>query len=245
MRLLNGSMQALSAPGENAPMRTAAFSSLGKHRSDRRVLLAGAAALFALGAAGCSRKPAASAAALPPGATVLALGDSLTAGTGAQSDAAYPGQLSQLTGWQVVNGGVPGDTAAQALERLPALLAEHKPALVILSIGGNDLLRRLPAEAAEASIRRSVALARDAGAQVLLVGVPQPSLMAAAGSALSDHPMYERIAAELKLPLHGGGWAHVLGDTALKSDQIHPNAAGYRAFAEGLAVGLRAQGLLN
>ena len=107
------------------------------------------------------------------------------------------------------------------------------------------LLRRLPADATEAAIRRSSALAREAGAQVLLVGVPEPSLLAAAGAALSDHPMYERIATDLKLPLHGGGWATVLGDAALKSDQIHPNAAGYRAFAEALAAGLREHGLLN
>jgi lysophospholipase L1-like esterase len=90
-----------------------------------------------------------------------------------------------------------------------------------------------------------VALAREAGARVLLVGVPQPSLLAAAGGALSDHPMYERIAADLGVPLHGGGWARVLGDAALKADSIHPNAAGYRAFSEGLVAGLRGHGLLH
>jgi acyl-CoA thioesterase I len=226
-------------------MRSAPSGFLGKHRSGRRWVLRGAAAALALLAVGCGRKRAAQGAALPPGTTVLALGDSITAGTGADAAAAYPAQLAALTGWQVVNGGVPGDTAAQALERLPALLSEHQPKLVILSIGGNDLLRRLPVEAAEAAIRRSVALAREAGAQVLLVGVPQPSLLAAAGAALSDHPMYERIAADLKLPLHGGGWARVLGDAALKADQIHPNARGYRAFAEALATDLRAHGLLD
>ena len=225
--------------------RTAPSACLGKHRSGRRALLSGTAVALALLAAGCGRKRGAVGTALPAGTTVLALGDSITAGTGAEAAAAYPAQLAALTGWNVVNGGVPGDTAAQALERLPGLLAEHKPALVILSIGGNDLLRRLPADATEAAIRRSVALAREGGAQVLLVGVPQPSLLAAAGAALSDHPMYERIAADLKLPLHGGGWATVLGDAALKSDQIHPNAAGYRAFAEALAAGLRGHGLLN
>lgn len=222
-------------------MRRAALPVLGKLRSGRRRLLLASAALL-LG--GCGRKATAPEPALPPGSTVLALGDSITAGTGAEAPAAYPSQLATLTGWQVVNGGVPGDTAAQALERLPALLAEHKPALVIVSIGGNDFLRRLPADATEAAIRRSVALAREAGARVLLIGVPQPSLLAAAGAGLSDHPMYERIAGELKLPLHAGGWARVLGDAALRSDQIHANAAGYRAFAEDLAASLRGHGLL-
>lgn len=226
-------------------MRPAASRLPGKLRSDRRALLrGGAGAAILLLAAACGRKGAAPAMALAAGTTVLALGDSITAGTGADAAAAYPAQLAALTRWNVVNGGVPGDTAAMALERLPALLAEHRPALVIVSVGGNDFLRRLSADATEASIRRSVALARAAGAQVLLVGVPQPSLLAAAGASLADHPMYERIADELKLPLHGGGWARVLGDAALKSDQIHANAAGYRAFAEGLAARLAELGLL-
>jgi len=193
----------------------------------------------------CGRKPALPARALPAGSVVLALGDSITAGLGAEPAAAYPSQLAALTGWQVVNGGVSGDTSAQAAERLPALLAQHRPALVVVSIGGNDFLRRLPAGETEANLRRIVATARQAQAQVLLVAVPQPSLSAAAGLGLSDHPLYARLADEMSLPLHPDGWSRVLGDAALRSDQIHANAAGYRAFAEGLAVTLRAARLLN
>jgi acyl-CoA thioesterase I len=138
---------------------------------------------------------------------------------------------------------VPGDTAAQAAERLPALLAEHTPALVILSAGGNDFLRRVPVAETDAALRRAIGLSRDAGAQVLLVAVPQPSIGAALGAGLSDHPLYARLADELKLPLHANGWAKVLGDDKLRADQIHANAAGYRAFAEGLAATLRDIGL--
>jgi lysophospholipase L1-like esterase len=210
------------------------------HTTRRALLLAAAAALAA-----CGRKPPKTGAALPAGATVLALGDSITFGTGAEPAAAYPAQLAALTGWNVVNGGVPGDTAAQALERLPALLDEHKPALVIVSVGGNDFLRRLDEAATEAALRRALALAQGSGAQVLLVAVPRPSLAAAVGAGLSDHPLYAKLADELKLPLHADGWARVLGDNALKSDQIHANAAGYRAFAEGLKATLQASGFLN
>ena len=60
-----------------------------------------------------------------------------------------------------------------------------------------------------------------------------------------DHPLYARLADELKLPLHANGWAMVLGDETLRADQIHANAAGYRAFAEGLAATLRNTGLLK
>jgi acyl-CoA thioesterase I len=202
------------------------------------------ALIVACALAACSRKPP-SAAALPAGSTVLALGDSITFGTGADNAAAYPAQLAALTGWNVINGGVPGDTAAQAAERLPPLLSEHKPALVIVSAGGNDFLRRVPAAETEAALRSAIQLARDAAAQVLLVAVPQPSIGAALGTGLSDHPLYAQLADELKLPLHANGWAQVLGDQKLRSDQIHANAAGYRAFAEGLAATLRNTGHLK
>jgi lysophospholipase L1-like esterase len=208
----------------------------------RRTLLI--TALWAV-VSGCGRKKSATGTALPAGSAVLALGDSITFGTGATPAASYPAQLALLTGWNVINGGVPGDTAAQALERLPALLAQDKPALVIVSIGGNDFLRRVPESDTVFALRRIVALTRDAGAQVLLVGVPQPTLSAVLGVGLSDHPMFERLAEELSLPLYTRGWARVLDDEKLKSDQIHANAAGYRAFAEGLAARLRELKLLS
>lgn len=206
----------------------------------RAALLAAALVLAA-----CGKRKRTGLAALPAGTAVLALGDSITYGVGAAPEAAYPAQLAQLSGWQVVNAGVSGDTSAQALERLPVLLAEHKPALVIVSAGGNDFLRRLPESETLGSLRRIVTLSRDAGAHVLLVAVPRPTLAAAVGVGLSDHPLYDKLAAELALPLHAGGWARVLGDEQLKSDQIHANAAGYRVFAEGLATTLRATGLLR
>jgi acyl-CoA thioesterase I len=202
--------------------------------------------LAPLALAACSREAKTpKATALPAGSSVLALGDSITHGTGAAPDAAYPAQLAALTGWAVINGGVPGDTAAQALERLPALLAEHKPVLVIVSIGGNDFLRRLDEAATENAIRRMLALVREASSQGLLIAVPRPTIAAAVGAGLADHPLYAKLAAELRLPLHEGGWAKVLGDEKLKSDQIHANAAGYRAFAEGLVGTLRSSGFLH
>ena len=208
----------------------------------RRAWLALAASLAL---AACSRKNKNTpAAAVPAGAAVLALGDSITAGVGAEPAAAYPAQLAALTGWQVINGGTSGDTAAQAAERLPALLAEHRPALVITSVGGNDFLRRLPASETEAALRRIVAASREASAQVLLVAVPQPSLAGAAGLGLADHPLYAHLAEELQLPLHAAGWSRVLGDEKLKSDQIHDNAAAYLALAVGLAATRRAPRLL-
>lgn len=205
----------------------------------RRLVLAAVLAPLAA----CGRK-APRAQAVPPGATVLALGDSLTSGVGASPDTAYPAVLQRLTGWKIVNGGVSGDTSAQALARLPGLLQEHQPALVIVGIGGNDFLRRQSASATRANVRQICLDARASGAQVLLVAVPELSLMAAAAGRLSDHALYEEVAGELKIPLHAKGWSGVLADDRLRADAVHANAAGYERFAQGLADTLKASGLL-
>jgi len=211
----------------------------------RRVALTRGVALLAFGVLGaCSKRPASvRGPSLSAGATVLALGDSLTFGTGAAPEASYPALLADLTGWQVINAGVPGDTSVQALQRLPALLREHRPALVLVSIGGNDLLRRLPEADTRANVRRICELARESGAQVLLLAVPRPSVAAAFTGSLSDHPMYAEIAAELQLPLQAGGWAGVLADESLRSDQIHANARGYAQMASKVYEAVLASGL--
>ena len=208
------------------------------HRRRLLALLPASALLAACGKRAPKARPIAT------GAAVLALGDSLTSGVGADTATAYPAVLQELTGWQVVNGGVSGDTTAQALARLPALLERHRPALVIVGIGGNDFLRQMSTTGAKDNIRAICRAATAAGAQVMLVAVPQFSLLAASTGRLTDHPLYAELAGELKLPLHEGGWAEVLGDARLRSDQVHANVQGYRQFAEGLARRLRQAGLL-
>lgn len=210
----------------------------------RRHLLAALAALAATALLPACSKRVPKAQPLAAGSTVLALGDSLTAGVGATVDAAYPAVLQALTGWQVVNGGVSGDTTAQALARLPDLLQAHQPALVIVSIGGNDFLRQMSAAGAKDTVREICRTASAAGAQVLLVAVPQVSLLAAGTGSLKDHPLYAELAQELKLPLHADGWATVLSNPGLRADTVHANAQGYRQFAEGLVQKLRAVGWL-
>ena len=194
--------------------------------------------------AGCGRKQAARAQLVPAGSTVLALGDSLTYGTGASPETAYPTVLAELSGWNVVNAGVSGNTSAQALERLPGLLAEHQPKLVIVSIGGNDCLRQLPEADKRANIIAICRQALGSGAQVLLVAVPKVSMVAALGQ-MSDHPLYADIAAELNVPLQREGWSKVLGDSKLRSDAVHANAQGYAQFAHSLHSTVVAAGLLR
>lgn len=203
--------------------------------SRRQFLALSAAVLLSA----CSRRTPAYAA-LPRGSRVLALGDSLTAGYGATPEAAYPAQLARLTGWQVDNGGVSGDTSAQALARLPALL-RAQPKLVLIGIGGNDFLRQLPEADTRRHIGRLLESVQQAGSQPLLIAMPKIGLAAALGH-LSDHPLYAELAEQYRTPLLRDVWSEILADDSLKSDAIHANAAGYRLFAERLADFLQQQG---
>ena len=204
----------------------------------RHFLLLTAALLTACG------KKAPKHSALPRGSAVLALGDSLTYGYGANPTESYPARLAELTGWTVTNGGVSGDTSAQALARLPELLREHTPRLVIISIGGNDFLRRQPENETRTNIRAIIQACKAAGAKTLLVGVPGVGVGAALGYP-GDHPLYADLAKAENVPYYANGWSQILGKDALKSDQIHPNAAGYAEFARGLTAYLKENGWLR
>lgn len=176
------------------------------------------------------------------GSTVLALGDSLTYGYGAGPAESYPAQLQKLTGWDIINGGISGDTSAQALSRLPALL-QRKPKLVLISIGGNDFLRKLPEAETRNNIAEIIESVQKENIPTVLVGVPHLSVGALFGH-LSDHPLYQELAEQYKIPLFEGAWSEILSDEKLKSDQIHANAAGYKVFAEKLEKFLQEEGFL-
>lgn len=204
----------------------------------RRLLLAGVGAAL-LASTACSRSGSA-ARTLPKEATLLCLGDSLTFGYGAAAGTSYPEQLEALTGHPTKNAGLNSDTSEGALARLPALLAGNAPGLVLLSIGGNDFLRKWPEERTRAALTRLVQTAA-ASTQVVLMAQPRPELMAAALGSLNDHPVYAEVANATGVPLFEGGWSHVLSRADLRSDQIHANSEGYKVFAERLATWLRKQ----
>ena len=198
--------------------------------------LAGALFLGLLLLSGCGQK-----AKLPPlaaDAVLLAFGDSLTYGTGAREEESYPAQLALLTGRKVVREGVPGEVSAAGLARLPAVLEEHKPKLLLLCHGGNDFLRRLPKAEAAANVRSMIRLAQGRGIEVLLIGTPEP------GFTVTPPEFYAELAKELGIPYEGDVIGKVLRDGSLKSDQIHPNALGYRLIAERVAALLRKSGAI-
>ena len=187
-------------------------------------------------AAGCGRTPRLQS--VPPEATVLAFGDSLTFGTGANENESYPAQLSALIGRKVVRAGVPGEVSRDGLARLPEALDEYRPRLVLLLHGGNDFLRRLPQSQTADNLRAMIRLAKSRGADVVLIGTPEP------GITVTPPDFYAAAAKDSGIPYEGSVIGKILRNPAHKSDPIHPNAQGYRLIAERIAELLRNSGAL-
>lgn len=166
------------------------------------------------------------------GAGIIAFGDSLTAGFGAATGDDYPSQLSRITGMTVQNAGVSGDTTESALARIDDVIARN-PRIVIVGLGGNDFLRRLPLSSTETNLRTIVRRIQEAGAMVVLLGFRFPSISG------NYEDMYERVAEEERALLVEGTLKGILNNPALKSDEIHPNARGYELMATRIADPLR------
>ena len=106
----------------------------------------------------------------------MVLGDSLSAGYGLKTGEGWVSLLQKDLGakHKVVNASISGDTSAGGLTRLPALLKQHRPQVVIVELGGNDGLRGLPVAQVRANLARIIEQSRKSGAKVLLVGIALP-----------------------------------------------------------------------
>lgn len=189
-----------------------------------------------LGLCSCSGTPSLSP--LSSDAVVLAFGDSITFGTGASPGESYPAVLEGLIGRRVVNAGVPGETTAEGRLRLVSLLDEQRPALLLLCLGGNDFLQRQDESRTDENLRAMVGLARERGVAVVLIAVPR------LGFGLRIPKLYGKIARDAGIPLEQEALKEILSAGGLKSDPIHPNAAGYRILAQSVAGLLGAAGAL-
>ena len=173
---------------------------------------------------------------LAAGETILAFGDSLTEGRGVNPAQSYPSVLASLSGHPVINGGVSGELSRAGRARLPGLLAEHRPALVILLEGGNDILHGSGEGELKANLAAMIEAVQGSGAQVLLVAVPRKSLFA------DGAPLYGELAEQYGLVLDNDSLGELLRTPGLKSDAVHLNAQGYGALAERLHRLLQARG---
>jgi lysophospholipase L1-like esterase len=175
---------------------------------------------------------------LPGDGVILAFGDSLTFGTGAAGSESYPAVLERLTGHRVANYGVPGEISAHGLARLPGVLEQERPALLILCHGANDMLGHMDRQRATENLRGMIRLARERGVAVVLIAVPSPDI------SLSPPGFYSDLAEEFGIPIEAKALQRILGKGSLKSDYIHPNADGYRQLAEALALLLEKSGAI-
>jgi acyl-CoA thioesterase-1 len=162
-----------------------------------------------------------------PGTTIVCLGNSITAGVGAGPGQSYPDLLARRLGFEVINAGVPGDTAADGLARVEAVL-EADPWLVVVELGGNDILRRVPPEETEAALRSLLDRLLAARIVPVLVEIEAPF-------AASYGAVFDRLDDDYDIPIVEDVLGDILTDPALKSDAIHPNARGYERLAEALA----------
>ena len=169
---------------------------------------------------------------------ILAFGDSLTAGMGVQKPDSYPAVLSRLVNRKVINAGLNGETTQQALTRLPMVLAEHNPKLVILFSGGNDFLRKVPVNQTKANLQQMIELIQQSGAEVLLVGVPEKKLFA------DSAELYAELSEENGVPLEDEIVANLMVRASMKSDFVHFNEKGYQALAEAIYQSLQTSGAI-
>lgn len=161
-----------------------------------------------------------------PGSTIVCLGDSITAGVGAGPGEAYPDLLARRLGADVINAGVPGDTAADGLARLDEVL-DADPWLVIVELGGNDILRRVPPERTEEALRSILDRLLAARVVPVLVEIEAPL-------AASYAKIFDRLDDDYDIPIVEGVLGEILTDSSLKSDTIHPNSRGYEVLAAAL-----------
>ena len=171
-------------------------------------------------------------------AVILAFGDSLTHGNGANKDESYPAILQNLSGRSVINAGISGEESGPGLSRLSAALEKHQPSLLILCHGGNDLLHKRDKNQMESNIRAMIQLAKDKSIPVVMLGVPKPGLF------LSSFELYKTIADSTDIIFLENLIPEVLGDKSLKSDTVHPNKEGYRKMAETIYATLQEAGAL-
>lgn len=174
------------------------------------------------------------------GKTVLAFGDSLTAGYGLDRDDALPARLQRLLeqkgyeGVRIINAGVSGDTTAGGVSRLAWTLKRQNPDYVILALGGNDMLRAIDPAATEKNLRNMLETLKAAKIPVLLAGMRAPASM---GPAFAG--AYARMYAALAKEYDAVYYPFILDGVAMdpaynQRDGVHPNAEGVKIIAAGM-----------
>jgi acyl-CoA thioesterase I len=162
------------------------------------------------------------------GTSIVAFGDSLVRGVGATPGNDFISLLSARVGEPIINLGVSGNTTEAANARMNEIW-EHNPKVVIVLLGGNDYLRRVPMEVTFENLGKIVDDIHAHGSAVLLLGVR--------GGLLHDtyKERFQEFAAAKKVGFVPNVLEDIIGDKSLMSDTIHPNDTGYKIIADKVA----------
>lgn len=161
------------------------------------------------------------------GQTLLVVGDSISAAYGLEMERGWVALLQQrLTArglsYQVVNASISGDTSAGGRNRLPALLRQHQPSLVVIELGGNDGLRGLPLANLQDNLRTMVQLAKQQDAQVILLGMRIPPNYGARYTE-GFYQVFQKVAEQESVPVVDFFLENVGGVPGMvQADGIHP-----------------------
>ena len=176
---------------------------------------------------------------LPANGKILAFGDSLTAGWSFPAATSYPALLAKYSGLEVISSGIPGEMTEQGLYRLSGDLTAHKPDLLILCHGANDILQGVPPKIILANLTAMVELAHSANCAVLLVAVPRFN------PDTEPAKFYRQIADSYNIPLEERALTTIVSNSTMVIDIVHPNPLGYQYLAQALLARLVECGLLE
>jgi len=157
--------------------------------------------------------------------SIIAFGDSLVAGVGAKYNEDFVSLLSLKIGEPILNFGIAGNTTQDGLLRVDAML-EEKPRIVILLLGGNDFIRKIPKQETFSNLKQLIVKIQKSGAVVVLLGVR--------GGVLVDgyNSDFKTLSKETGSVYVEDVLDGIFGKTALMNDSVHPNNEGYKIIAE-------------
>ena len=167
------------------------------------------------------------------GMSIICFGDSITFGYGADPGDDFPTALGKLLNREVINAGVSGDTSNEGLLRLDKEVLERDPLLVLIEFGGNDFIKKVPKEGTINNTREMIRKIQAKGAMVAIVDI-------SAGLFLRDYRLlFAKIANEEGCIYIPAVLTRLITNPSMKSDFLHPNAAGYRIIAQRIQAALK------
>lgn len=160
------------------------------------------------------------------GKNIICFGDSITFGYGVNTGEDYPTALAKLTTKPVINVGVDGDTSFDGLKRIKADVLEKDPYLVLIEFSGNDFIKKVPIDSTIANVKKMVLQAQERGAMVAIVDV-------SAELFLFEYRLkFFKLAWETGAIFVPAVLSKIITNPSMKSDFMHPNAAGYILVAQ-------------